>query len=229
MVEEYKGRKHNLQLICDRKIEEYKFINLIIQVNGQPSTTAVMQLETQLAQLNFENIAASFTLDYWKVEYGNHMIIPIISDVMLYFLRQFQVKEIITDIQVVQLAVKLLSQQPKLRVMELVFVLNGALSGEFGAKEGISHFQRIGIDTILGWLTKFYEQSAYYLECKNQNNKPDESRGDAPWLAIEKQMKQYEAEQRRKKDITEKIWGIEKQQREAQEYKDSLTKKDKAA
>ena len=25
MVEEYKGRKHNLQLICDRKIEEYKF------------------------------------------------------------------------------------------------------------------------------------------------------------------------------------------------------------
>lgn len=234
MIEEYKDRKQHLQLVCDRKIEEYKFINTIVQVNtaignNQPNTAIVMQLEMELAKLDYDNIAASFPLDYWRVEYGENMIIPIISDLMLYFLRQFQVKEIITSVQVVQLAVKLLSQQPKLRIMELVFVLNGALQGEFGAKEGTSHFQRIGIDTILGWLTKFYEQSAIHLESKRINSKPEESRGSVPWEVLERQMKQYESEQRRKKEITEKVWGIEKRVREVQEYKDSLTDKNKAA
>lgn len=227
MIEEYKDRKQHLQLVCDRKIEEYKFINSIVQVNtcignNQPNTAVVMQLEMELAKLDYDNIAASFPLDYWRVEYGENMIIPIISDLMLYFLRQFQVKEIITDVQVVQLAVKLLSQQPKLRIMELVFVLNGALQGEFGAKDGTSHFQRIGIDTILGWLTKFYEQSAIHLEQKRINSKPQESRGAAPWVEQEKMLMKYEQEQRDKKAITDKVWQMETQKRKVEEHKEKV-------
>jgi hypothetical protein len=127
-------------------------------------------------------------------------------------------------VQVLQLAIKLLSQQPKLRIMELVFVLNGALAGEFGAKEGSSHFQRIGIDTILGWLTRFYEQSSLHLEQRVTSLKQDESRGDAPWEVVERQMKAYQREQREKKDITEKVWGIEKRAKQIEEYKANLEK-----
>ncbi len=219
MVEEYKERKQHLQNLCDRKIAEYEFIESIVTVNtllenSHPVAAPVIALEVQLSKLDYENIAASFPLDFWRVQYGDNMIIPIIADIMHYFLRQFQVKELMTDVQIIQLAVKLMAQQPKLRIMELVFVFNQALQGAYGPT-----YQRIGIDTILGWLSKFYEESAAHLEATRINSKPDDSRGDQPWVVVEKKLKAYEQEQRAKKEITDKIWGIEKRLQHVKEEK----------
>lgn len=222
MVQEYRERKEYLQRSCDRKIEEYKFIHSIIHLNTQMQRNSVnpdalMAVEKELAGMTYESIGGSFTLDFWRIEYGESMIVPVLCDVMSYFLRQFQVKEMLTDVQIMQLVIKLLAAQPKLRVMELVFVLKEALAGKYGPT-----YQRIGIDTLLGWLNMFYEESAAHLEAKMINSKPTESRGESPWLAIEKQMKKYEAEQREKKAVIEKIWGIEKQKQKAEEYKKQI-------
>lgn len=228
MVHEFTTRKELLLQRRDRQVEEYNFLHSIMNLNTQiqkneadprsdVNPSAIIAVEKELAGLNFETVGASFTLEYWRIQFGENMIVPVLCDVLHYFLRQFQVKEMLTGVQIMQLVIKLLAAQPKLRVMELVFVLNGALAGEFGDKDGTSHFQRIGIDTLLGWLSRFYEQSASHLECKVVNSKPTESRGEAPWLEVEKRMKQYETEQREKKQIAEKIWGIEKGKREAED------------
>jgi hypothetical protein len=220
MVEEYKERKEALAKSCDRKVEEYKFLNSIVHINtltlsNKVDPASMMAVEKELAGLNFESIAASFTLDYWRIQFGEQMIVPILCDVMSYFLRQFQVKEMLTDVQVMQLVIKLLAAQPKLRIMELVFVMREALAGNYGPT-----YQRIGIDTLLGWLSKFYEESAAHLECRVVNSKSTESRGESPWLVVEKQMKQYESEQREKKKIVDKIWKKEERQQEVQNFKD---------
>lgn len=222
MIEEYKDREEHLVLRRDRQVEEYKFMNSVVNINtlalkGEVSPAALMAVEKELAGLNFENIAASFTLDFWRTQYSENMIVPVLCDIMSYFLRQFQVKEMLTDIQIMQLVIKLLAAQPKLRIMELVFVLREALAGAYGPT-----YQRIGIDTLLGWLSKFYEESAAHLECRVVNAKQTESRGESPWLVIEKQMKQYESEQREKKKIVDKIWKKQERERTVADYKEQV-------
>lgn len=210
MVAEYKERKDYLLKSCERKIAEYKFIDLVIEANTcllkqEPNSALIISLEVELSKLNYENVAASFPIDFWRVQYGETMIIQVLSDVMFYFLSQFQVKEMLSQVQVVQLASKLLAAQPKLRIMELVFVLNNALRGDYGPT-----YQRIGIDMILEWLTKFYEGYADYLEGKRLGGKEEGSRGETPWVEMENQLKKYEQEQRDKKRVAESVWGFEK-------------------
>lgn len=222
MIEEFKERKEALAKSCDRKVEEYKFMNSIVNINtlalkGEVNPISLMEVEKELAGLNFESIASSFTLDYWRTQYSENMIVPVLCDIMSYFLRQFQVKEMLTDLQIMQLVIKLLAAQPKLRIMELVFVLREALAGTYGPT-----YQRIGIDTLLGWLSKFYEESAAHLECRVVNAKQTESRGESPWLVIEKQMRQYESEQREKKLIVDKIWKKEERERTVADYKEQV-------
>lgn len=222
MVEEYKERKSYLLASCERKIAEYRFINLIVSANtgllkNEPDSALIISLEVELSKLNYETIAASFPLEYWRAQYGEKMIVDVLSDIINYFIRQFQVKEILTDVQIFQLASKLLAAQPKLRISELVFVLNNALRGDYGPT-----YQRIGIDMILEWLTKFYGLSAEYLEAQRTGNKQEASRGETPWVEVEKQMKKYEQEQRDKKRIAETVWGTEKRKVEVEEYKKTL-------
>lgn len=209
MVDEFKGRRDNLAKICDRKIAEFKFIGTIIAANDpdiDKSLAAVGSVENMLASLDYDSCAASFTLDFWRKEYGENLITGIISDVIDYFLKQFQVKETLTDVQIMQLAIKLLHAQPYLRINELVFVLNNAICGKYGPT-----YQRIGIDTILTWLGRFYEDSAIYLESKSINTKPDEARGDAPWEVQARQLQAYETEQRKKFAINNRLLNEQKE------------------
>lgn len=223
-MERYREEKQELMQRRDRQIEEFKFIHSIMNLNtlmlqNKVHPAALMAVEKELAGLNYETIGASFTLDYWRTQFGENMIVPVLCDVMSYFLRQFQVKEMLTDVQVMQIATRLLVAQPRLRIAELVFVLNEALKGTYGPT-----YQRIGIDTLLEWLNKFYEGSAGYLETKRVNIKPEDSRGEQPWKVLEDKLKRYETEQREKKSIAEKVWGIEKQKRKVQEHKDEVLK-----
>jgi len=220
MVEEYKDRKASMELRRDRLVDEYVFINSIISVNtmlheGKMNPSAIMQVEKEIGALTYETVAASYPIDYWRKQYGENMIVPVLCDVINYFLKQFQVKEMLSDVQIMQIATRLLAAQPLLRLRELVFVLNQALAGEYGPT-----YQRVGIDTILGWLNKYYESSAVYLETKMINGRKDESRGEVPWELMERKMKAYQDEQRQKKAQVEKVWGFAQRQRELEDFKE---------
>ncbi len=222
LIAEFKGRKQQLLDIKERKLKEYEFIFGIINLNtqmneGKLNPTAAMQIEKQLSEITFEQAMQSQTISYWQKEFGDGFIIPTICDLLNYFLRQFTVKEMLDGNGIMMLASKLIVSQPHLRIKELVMCLNKALKGDFGPT-----YQRIGMDTIMQWLTKFYEGTSTDLECRNVNNKPDESRGEQPWLEVEKKLERYREEQESKKNISEKIWGIEKRKREVEEHKEKV-------
>lgn len=223
MVERYQEEKHHLVMQKERKVKEFEMINAIIRVNteaqnGNISPANIIAVEKELASLNYDSVGASFTIDYWRIQYGEKMIVPILCDIMDYFLRQFEVKEKLTDVQVVQLVMKLMASQPLLRIRELLFVLNRALAGGYGPT-----YQRVGIDTILGWLSKFYEESSAHLEQARINASNEESRGSEPWQQMDKKMKAYEDEQRAKKLVNDKVWKMEERRRQVEDYKNSLS------
>lgn len=227
MVEEYKERRLSLEKRRDRQIQEYTFIGNIANLNSITSDgknlnpALMMQVEKEIAALDFDNVGASFTLDYWTGQFGE-MIVPIVCDVIHYFVKQFQVKEKLTDVEIFQLTTKIIVNQPRLRLMELVYVFREALAGKYGPT-----YQRIGIDSVLGWLSKFYEDSANHLEMRTVNSKQDESRGDRPWELLERKIKDYETEQRTKKQVVDKVWGIEKRKVEVDNYKAGFEDKSK--
>lgn len=229
LISEYTEKNNWLANIRDRQVKEYKFMHSIMefntnQIEDKVNPAQIIEIEKSLAELNYETVAASFCLEHWRVQFGESMIVPVLCDIMSYFLNQFEVKEKLSDAQIMQLACKLLAAQPKLRVMELVFVLQKALAGDYGPT-----YQRIGIDTLLTWLKKFYEDSAIYLENKVANGRMHESRGEVPWEKVARDLKAYEDEQRKKKMIVDKVWNTAKQVREKEErleqvkqYKDQV-------
>lgn len=228
LVEEFKGRKEQLLRIKETRLNEYKFMHGIIAINTMMNNNnvdpaALMQVERELANLTYDGAMNSQPMSYWQKEFGDSFIIPIVSDLLNYFLRQFTVKESLSGIQIMQLAARLITAQPHLRIKELVMLMNNALSGKYGPT-----YQRIGIETVMEWLTKYYEDSSKAIECKVVNSKQDESRGEQPWQVVEKDLKRYKEEQEAKKAIAEKVWGIEKRKREVVEYKESLTEEKRA-
>lgn len=221
MILEYKERKASLVAIKDTKVAEYTFINRIIQANtamnnGQVSPDLLMKIEGEISALTYEDSIRSMSIAYWQKELGNAFVLPIVCDLLNYFLRQFTVKEMLDGNQIMQLALKLISSNPDLRIKELTMCLNNALLGKYGPT-----YQRIGIETILEWLSKLYTQISVELESKVLNSK-EEGRGDAPWLAEERKIKRYEDEQRQKKAVVDKVWGIEKRKSEVQDFKNSV-------
>lgn len=222
MIAEYREREQQLQLRKKRLVEEFTLMNEIININtlgaeGKTNPAAIMRVERLLAELDLDNVAASYTLDYWRTQWGENMIIPIVCEVMDYFLKQFEVKEKLTDTQLLQLAIKLIAAQPLLRVRELIFVLREALAGSYGPT-----YERVGINRILEWLNKFYQQSCEHLEQRMANQNKDEARGDTPWEVLERRMKAYHDEQMKKREICKKVWGSEDQKARVENYKQQI-------
>lgn len=222
IADDYRQRRQHLQQRQQQQVAEYKFMHSLLQLNTlalhrQTDPALVMQVEQQLAALNYHTVLQSFTLQHWRTQFGESFILPVLADVLNYFLCQFTVKHNLTDLQIAQLVSKLLAQQPHLRIMELVYVLNQALAGTYGPT-----YQHIGIDTLLGWLTQYYSHSAAHLEHHTINHKPEEARGLQPWRMAEQQLKQYEQQQRQKKAIAERVWQHEARAREVQQYKDQI-------
>lgn len=213
----------HLKKVYEQKLEEFTFMADLVSLNTQlyespqESAAQLMNMENFIGQLTHDNIHHSLTIDFWKKEYGQEKFIVMLSDIMSYFFKQFQIKENITDVQIMQLAIKLLQQQPHLKILELVFILNQALAGRYGPV-----YQRIGIDTVLQWASKYYEDCTDYLEAKHTNHQVSESRGSQPWEVEERRLKEYASKQREKKAITDKIWNIEKRQREVEEHKEKV-------
>lgn len=206
LMEELNDRYTHLQKLRDLQITEYDFMLRLVQANsaqlqGQMALSLTLTLEQQLAALGYDNAGTSLTLKYWRSQLGERQLIILLCDIINYFLYQFEVKEKPTEVQIMQLSCKLLAAQPHLRILELVFVLQQALHGHFGQT-----YARIGLDTLLGWLNKFYHHSADYLEGKMANNKTHESRGTQPWVEEEKNLARYRNQQLEKKRICDTVW-----------------------
>lgn len=217
LAAEFAEKQELLINSAERKIAEYEFIGRIIEANSNEYAGAVnpqllMQIEIRCAGLNYDNVCASYQLSYWQRQYGEHIIMPVLCDVISYFLRQFQVKENLSDNQVMLMATKLLALHPQLRLMELIFVLTNALNGVYGPT-----YQRIGIDTILVWLQQFFKDASQHLETKMSSKQPDENRGEMPWHLIEQRAKQYQEEINRKAEANSKAFAAEKRKREIEE------------
>lgn len=222
LVDEYTGRKEQLVRIKEMRLSEYKFITQIVDLNtqmnqGSVSPFALMEMEKALSAITHEESMRSNSLRYWQKEFGDGFIVPVVCDILNYFLRQFTVKESLDGNQIMQLACRLIQAQPELRIKELVGCLSNALQGKYGPT-----YQRVGMETISEWLTKFYEASAKELESKHVNAKPDESRGELPWVELDKKLARYKEEQEAKKAISDKIWQREKRDREVKEHKEKV-------
>jgi hypothetical protein len=215
--DEFSARRESMLRSAETKIAEYELMAAIIEANtaeqnGQVNPALLMKIETQGAGLNYDNVAASYQLLFWQKQYGEQMLAPVLAEIIGYFVKQFQVKESLTHEQAYLLATKLIAFHPHLRIKELIFVLNNALNGLYGPT-----YQRIGIDTILSWLSKFFEDSSLHLETKMANGKPDESRGEMPWQVLERRTKQYQDEIKRKAETNTKVFAAEKRKREIED------------
>ncbi len=222
LVEEFTGRKEQLLRIKDMQVNEYRFMSSIISLNtqmneGKVSPAAIMQLQADMDAIDYDSAMKSLTIRQWRKIHGDNMILPLISDILNYFLRQFTVKEKLTGNQIMQLAARLISSQPDLRVKELVLILNNALNGTYGPT-----YQRLGIESVMEWMTKYYDAASQALESKQVNNTQQESRGSQPWLEMERKLEAYKKEQMAKKEISDKIWKAEKHARNVQEFKDKV-------
>lgn len=211
MVAEYRDRKKGLELIRDTKVAEYKIIGLIVDMNtrlneGNVSPEAMMDITTVISSITYEEAMQSLSIRYWEREFGKSFILPVICDIVNYFVRQFVVKETLSGIQIMQYASIILTQMPSFRVKELVLMLRNALAGEYG-----SHWQRIGIDTLLQWQNEYFIKSSAVVEGIAVGNK--ESRGEQPWLIQDRiasdKLDKFKKEQEAKKQISEKVWKID--------------------
>ena len=217
LLDEYNEKYEHLQKLRDRKIKEYNFMLLVVGANVRQQQMlvdmdATIELEQQLAALSFDNVGASYTLQNWRSNIGEKQLIVILCEVMNYFIYQFEIKSKLTEQQILHLSIRLISAQPHLRILELVFVLQRALNGDYGQT-----YNHIGIDTILGWLNRFYHESADYTEGRIQNMRIDEARGTQPWLEEEKRLVKYRDGQLEKKRINDAIWGHAQQEAEKQQ------------
>lgn len=234
LEEEFNERALRVKSDLKRKEFEFTFFSEIIEANtakanGSINIAKIALIEKRIANITFLAAFESISLKEWIKYYGESKIIPVVCDILSYFLNQITVKEAITGQQLVQLVVRLCAAYPHVKIVELIFVFNKVLIGEY------EHYQRIGIDTILGWISRYYEESSTYMEALHINNRQGESRGEAPWIAVERNLQRYREEQERKKEISQSIWkkerdfqnereSIEARQREVENYRSKVLK-----
>lgn len=235
LISEHEERVTHLKKTMRTRVNEYELMSMFTAANTlnaektEPvDMQSVMWVENSVAKIDIGAAFYSLTIRQWQNELGATFT-AVLCDIINYFARQFQVKNNISDAQILQIVAKLLAKQPQLKLKELIYVLSCALEGKYGQT-----YQNVGIDSILNWISLYYEESAIYLEGLKMSNKPDESRGETPWKEADKLLKDYEEKQRAKKRITDKVWGEEKKAQEdtarkeqVEAYKNSLTENEK--
>lgn len=218
LQEEHEERLNVLKMRFDRKVFEWEFFSQIIEANSanygnKIDVEKIGRIENRISKITFLTAYESITIREWVKDCNEKEVIVMVADVIAYFLNQISVKEVMTGAQVMQLSSRLIASQPYLKVVELIFIFNKVLMGEY------EHFQRIGIDTVLGWITRYYDESSDYMEQLRINERKGESRGETPWLAAEQTLKRYKEQQQQKKEIWDKIWNAEnKKAAEIQAY-----------
>lgn len=218
LIAEFRHRDQSLRAYAEMKCVELEMLAGIVALNsanneGKVDPMMIMKVEKELAGISYLQALNSMTLRGWQVELGDARFFGLLCDVLHHFLRQFQVKEMMSGNQIMTLASRLAVVNSQLKVKELIMVLSGALEGKYGVSDSGSHFQRIGIDTVLGWISKFYEESAAALEVEYAKQKPESSQGDpSVWVIPERKLQAYKQDQQAKKAIVDQVWQKENRQ-----------------
>lgn len=223
LKEEFNDRSLKLKNSLKQKEFEYSFFAEIIEVNtanrsGNVAANLVAAVEKRIGDIDYLSAYESHTVSQWKYYYGEAKIIPVICDIVSYFLNRMSAKEFLSGGQLMAMVVGLVSAYPQLKIVELIFIMNKAMIGHYG------HFQRIGVDVILGWITQYYDESSAYMEAHRISEKKGESRGESPWLVYERKFDRYRDEQLRKKEIVDSVWKKAEGNRAAIEAQESRNK-----
>jgi hypothetical protein len=219
MIAEFRERENMMLAIVEVKLSEYEIISAIVNMNtemnsGNPTPESMLRVAEFLSQINFDSAMRSMPLRIWEAELGKQFLLPVICDIVNYFIRQFKVKESVSGAEIMQYSIDLMFRNPELRIKELIMIFRDALSGKFG-----STFQRIGIDTLYEWESKYFERAANHLESKVSSEKIGESRGQIAVDPMDERIKRYAEEVGKKKAISDHFWKREERRKELLENK----------
>src|SRR5690606_19458904 len=134
--------------------------------SNETNPAIIAEAQMAISEITFENSMKSRTIGQWSAEFGNKTI-PIVADIIHYFIRLFNVKETLNDAQMIMCATKLLKEYPNVRIKELVQCLSKATTGDYG-----STYQRIGINNVFEWLNEYYKQQDDFIVSEHLKNKP---------------------------------------------------------
>lgn len=225
LLDEYRDRKAGLEKVRDIKVEEYRLINSIVNINtmqieNKLNATDIIKIQSYLSEINYEKASNSFALGFWQKELGQDKAVLITCDIMSYFFRQFTVKENLDGAQMIQLTVSLFSHHSDLRLKQLIHCLNEAVLGKYGA-----FYERISISKVSEWISRYYEDIAANAETEYYRTKKTESRGIDAVDKFETELANFKKMTKAKKEIADAIYRSENRQKEIEQFKTSLENK----
>lgn len=205
LLTEFKGRKEQLIRIAATKEAEYNIMWNIVTINnsilnGTPETATILSIQEILSDLTLSKARTSMTLAFWSTNLGT-LATSIVSDILLYFLRQINVKQSLTDIQILTCSVKIIKEYRTLRFIELLHCLNMGVSNHFG-----NSYQYIGVETIMEWIHKYLElQDADIVAYNTRYRGENRIRVEDIVSPEEKKLEAYKNEMMAKIDIDKSL------------------------
>lgn len=155
---------------------------VIVHTNA-PDKRAVIAAEIEIGAINLDNCTHSLQIGEIKAALGQVKAIESLCAITGYFLQQLNLKDNMSEVQLMQYCTRLLHLMPYLKLREYLLALST------GIKSG-GLYSRIDASTIDTWIAKFYELQSIHND--KTNTTPEGSRGIEPWRDLEKRMELYD-------------------------------------
>lgn len=212
MRESYLNEVKSMVAYKENKCKELEKMAEIVKLNSsilankqnpaiKVDNTALLSVTEYLTSLNSQNALQSLPIAKWRAEFGDARFVDFMRDMLYYFLSQFNVKENLTEVQLTQLTMQIVTAMPNTRMKELLLILRNATEGKYG-----STYQRIGVDTVFGWVNQYHIQASIEHEAAVMAENPTEKQGAAPWIQKDRELEQYKQDAAAKADINQKAF-----------------------
>lgn len=175
LIEEFKSRKAHLQLLADKKIEEYGVMNLICGINtvskdNKPNLRDIKDMESILSIIDLQTARNSYSLSFWEKE--NQNFIQILCEIIFYFQRKMNMKEKLSQEQIVMLSCSIINNYPALRFYELLHVFHLMIMGKL-----VKVYSYLSTETIFEAIDAYLTMQSNDIEVCYSRDKKTESRG----------------------------------------------------
>lgn len=175
LIEEFKSRKAHLQLLADKKIEEYGVMNLICGINtvskdNKPNLRDIKDMESILSIIDLQKARNSYSLSFWEKE--NQNFIQILCEIIFYFQRKMNMKEKLSQEQIVMLSCSIINNYPALRFYELLHVFHLMIMGKL-----VKVYSYLSTETIFEAIDAYLTMQSNDIEVCYSRDKKTESRG----------------------------------------------------
>lgn len=175
LIEEFKSRKAHIQLMAEKKIDEYSVMNLIWEINSSintrsPSFAELKHMEVVLSEIDFQTARNSFSISFWEKE--EEKFPAFIMQVIIYFQRKMNMKEKLSQDQIAMLAFSIISNYPALRFYELLHVFHLMIMGKL-----VKVYSYLSTETIFEAIEAYLTLQSNDIEVCYSRDKKTESRG----------------------------------------------------